>query len=164
MAIISKNNFSSAAEEVLRVQHKHWNHPQLSRLVYKQHTEQYTLTPIVSQISWKSCSSSLSLRLQICLQHAILTIRSCPAPSSAAAGILLHYWQVCVCVCARAVVMHEPTAAAGMWRGSSAGRSHLLGERLVISCLEDRIWHLFNLGKVGVCTCLCVHWCAGSPA
>lgn len=63
------------------------------------------------------------------------------------------------------VLMHKPAAAGGMWRGSPAWRNDLPHEWLVISCWEDRIWHLFNLGKVGVsayflCVSVCV--CVGA--
>lgn len=58
--------------------------------------------------------------------------------------------------------MHEPAAPTEMWRGSPARRNDLLHERLVISCWEDHIWHLFNLGKVGEHACLGVHGCVSA--
>lgn len=116
---------------------------------------------MVSQISWKNLSGRHCLCLQIRLQHVILTqYEAARLPRM----VLLAY--CCItdrCVCAWAVLLHEPAAlAGGMWRGSPAWRNDLLHERLVISCWEDRIWRLFNLGKVGMCACLYV--CASVQA
>lgn len=114
---------------------------------------------MVLQISWKNCPGRQCLCSWIRLQHAILTqYEGAWLPHMA----LLAYCCItdrCVCVCAWTVLMHKPAAAGGMWRGSQARRNDLLHERLVISCWEDRIWHLFNLGKVAVCVCLHVCVC-----